>query len=128
MAVTISSAVLADILARAAASPGREVCGILLGAGSISSHVPAANVAVDPRDSFEIDPTALFAAIRVERAGGPPIAGYYHSHPSGRAEPSARDQAEAAGDGRLWLIVGSGEARLWRAEADGFVAVALAIV
>ncbi|WP_414903023.1 Mov34/MPN/PAD-1 family protein [Sphingomonas flavalba] len=128
MTVTISSAVLADIRARAAAEPDREVCGILTGADRISAHVPTANVAAEPHDSFEIDPVALFAAIRAERAGGPPIAGYYHSHPSGSAVPSARDRAAAAGDGRLWLIVGGGEARLWRAEADGFVAVALVVV
>src|SRR3546814_6701011 len=50
---------------------------------------------------------------------GPAIAGCYHSHPCGPAEPSARDAAAAAPDGALWLIVGEIEdgraARLWRA-------------
>jgi proteasome lid subunit RPN8/RPN11 len=123
MRVRISRKVLAEILERAAASPDREICGILLGTGDISGHVSTANVAPTPADSFEIDPAALFAAIRAERGGGAPIAGYYHSHPGGIAEPSARDRAAAAPDGRIWLIVAGDEARMWRATPDGFEAI-----
>ncbi len=81
--------------------------------------VETANVSPDPSTTFEIDPAALFSAIRAERAGGPRILGHYHSHPNGSATPSARDAAMALQPGRLWLIVAAGEARLWREVPGG---------
>lgn len=124
MDVTISSTVLAAILHEAADTPDREVCGLLLGAPTDAGvHVRLArscrNVAPDPARRFEIDPVALFAAHRAARSGGDVVLGHYHSHPSGRPVPSPRDAADAAADGSLWLIVAAGEARLWRAVADG---------
>jgi desampylase len=121
MRVRISSEALAAIRAHAAADPAREVCGLLFGS---DDHVTAVqqvpNVADDPSRHFEIDPAALFAALRAERAGGPRLAGYYHSHPNGRAEPSERDRESAAPDGRLWLIVIADAVTGWRARPDGF--------
>jgi proteasome lid subunit RPN8/RPN11 len=117
----ISRAVLDAIRTHAAAEAPREACGLLFGgAERIDGAMAAANVTDDPRRRFEIDPAALFAAIRAERAGGPRIAGYYHSHPVGRAEPSETDRASAAADGRLWLIVAGQEVTAWRAVAGGF--------
>jgi proteasome lid subunit RPN8/RPN11 len=116
----ISTALLDAILAEARATPTVEVCGLLLGsADAITARVPARNVAVDPHTTFEIDPATLLAAHRAQRRGGPAVIGCYHSHPSGAADPSARDADNAAPDGWLWLIVGAGEARLWRAGATG---------
>ena len=77
------------------------------------------NVAPDPATRFEIDPAALFAGLRAERAGGPRILGHYHSHPNGAPTPSARDAAMASQPGRLWLIVAAGEARMWRERPGG---------
>lgn len=119
MRVAISSGVIDQILAHAAAEPGREVCGLLFGDDShIDAALPTANVAPDPARHFEVDPQALFAAIRAERGGGARLVGHYHSHPSGTSEPSARDAADAE-PGRLWLIVAGEEARLWRSVAGG---------
>jgi proteasome lid subunit RPN8/RPN11 len=116
----ISTALLDAILAEARAAPAVEVCGLLLGsADAITARVPARNVAADPHTAFEVDPTTLFAAHRAQRRGGPAVIGCYHSHPSGGADPSARDAAEALPNGWLWLIVGAGEARLWRTSATG---------
>ncbi|WP_398288699.1 M67 family metallopeptidase [Sphingomonas nostoxanthinifaciens] len=116
----IAADLLDAILAHAAADPTREVCGLLLGsAGQIEEARATANVAADPSCWFEVDPSALIAALRAERRGGPCLIGHYHSHPNGRPEPSPRDAA-AAEPGRLWLIVGGGVARLWCAGADGF--------
>jgi proteasome lid subunit RPN8/RPN11 len=127
MTARISRAVLDAILARAAADPARECCGLLLGAdGRIEAAVPAANVADDPARRFEIDPAALIAAHKAARGGAPGPLGHYHSHPSGDPVPSATDAAQAAPDGRLWLIVTpAGGHALWRAEADGTGATAL---
>jgi desampylase len=121
MIVEISRALRDEIVARALASPEEEICGLLLGRdGLILEAVAVANVAADRARRFELDPQALFAAMRAERAGGLAMIGHYHSHPSGLAEPSACD-AEAAEPGRLWLIVGTGEARLWRAVKGGAI-------
>lgn len=96
-----------------------EHCGLLLG-DAVHIHVAtiARNVAAEPARRFEIDPAALFAALRDERAGGFGIAGYWHSHPSGDAAPSACDAAMANGDGRVWIIVGD-DIRAWRAVPQG---------
>lgn len=120
--VTISSALLDAILAHAAADPEREVCGLLFGRGDgIEDAVAEANVSAHPTDSFELDPAALFAAMRAERGGGRALLGHYHSHPRGPARPSARDAAAAGEPGRLWLIVGDGEVTAWRAVPGGAI-------
>jgi proteasome lid subunit RPN8/RPN11 len=61
----------------------------------------------------------LIAAHKAARAGGPALVGYYHSHPSGPAEPSVRDTEGAMGDGALWLILAGGGARLWLSRTAG---------
>jgi len=120
MNVTIGRATIDALLGLAAAAPAREQCGLLFGASDrIDRAQPADNVADRPTDTFEIDPRALFAALRAERAGGERLIGHYHSHPNGSAEPSPRDLA-AAEPGRLWLILGGGAARLWVMENDQF--------
>lgn len=114
MIVGISRSLLEQIVALAAADQ-HEVCGLLLGtADRIEAIIPAANVAADPARHFELDPAALIAAHRATRSGGRAIIGHYHSHPSGIAAPSATDAACATADESLWLIVGGGEATLWR--------------
>lgn len=118
-AVTISSELHDRLIGEAAASPGVEICGLLFGdATRIDDAAACRNVAARPGNEFEIDPGALIAAHRAARTGGPQLIGHYHSHPFGKAVPSVRD-AEAAGEGDLWLIIGAGDVRLWRAVAGG---------
>ncbi|MDQ1230220.1 M67 family metallopeptidase [Sphingomonas sp. SORGH_AS_0879] len=121
MTVTISSDALDLIDKSAATSPDREICGLLLGQGAhIAVALPCANVAAEPWHRFEIDPAALIAAHRAARGGGPAVIGHYHSHPTGLAEPSPRDAADAAPDGMIWLIAGpAGTITAWRAVAAG---------
>ena len=120
MSVTISSELLAGLLAAADASPDAEICGLLLGTPDHVAEIePCANVAPDPARAFEIDPRALFAAHRRARGGGHAVIGHYHSHPSGQPIPSPRDAAQAMGDGALWLILGGGTARAWRSVEPG---------
>ncbi|MBJ7378145.1 M67 family metallopeptidase [Sphingobium sp.] len=115
MRVEISRILLERIMALAAGDV-HEVCGLLLGSDDrIEAIAPAVNVAPDPARHFELDPATLIAAHRAARSGGPKIIGHYHSHPSGIAAPSATDAACAAPDGNLWLIVGAGDATIWRA-------------
>lgn len=120
MTAIIGHTLLIGLLDAAAAAPDREICGLLFGtADRIDRAEAAANVADRPQDTFEIDPRALFAALRAERAGGERLIGHYHSHPNGSAIPSPRDLA-AAEPGKLWLILAGGVARLWILENGGF--------
>lgn len=121
----LSDAVAQKIRDHAQLAAPLECCGLLLGEGSIITEArPARNVHLSPQTHFEIDPQALIDAHRAERAGGPQVLGYYHSHPRGPAEPSATDRAMAARDGRLWAIVGhNGAIGLWYDGKHGFEAL-----
>lgn len=121
MAITLTSGVLATVLAEAAAAAPREACGLLLGDGAhVAAACAAANIAPDPLTQFEIDPIALIAAHRAARAGGPQLLGYWHSHPNGRDHPSPCDAEAASGDGRIWIIVANGAITCWHDTPDGF--------
>lgn len=122
MTLEVSSEVMEVLLRQAGAAHPRECCGILLGEGNrIATAIPAANVHPTPESHFEVDPQALVDAHRHARSGGPQVVGYYHSHPDGRAEPSATDRVMAANDGSVWAIVGGAEVGFWRLGEDGFV-------
>lgn len=119
-----TSAVVDQLIEEGRNAHPKECCGILLGKGGrIEQALPTANVHPDPARHFEIDPAALIAAHKAARAGGAQIVGYYHSHPRGKAEPSATDRAQAAGDGRIWAIVAGGTVGWWLDGANGFVAL-----
>ncbi|MFA9201867.1 MAG: M67 family metallopeptidase [Cypionkella sp.] len=121
MPLQVTSAAEAEMLAHAAAAHPLEACGLLLGRGRrLAAVTRAANVHPDPGRHFEIDPRALIAAHRAARGGGPEVLGYWHSHPAGPPEPSAADRANAAGDGKVWAIVGAGTVGWWRDAAGGF--------
>ncbi|WP_313538285.1 M67 family metallopeptidase [Sphingomonas sp.] len=120
MGVTISRSILTGMKKASTAASPREACGLLLGAGDrIERFTECANVSDAPEIRFEIDPAALFAALRGERAGGATLLGYWHSHPSGDASPSRTDAAMAAPDGRLWVILGGEYVTCWRAGDGG---------
>jgi desampylase len=75
-----------------------------------------ANVAGNPATAFEIDPAALIAAHKAERAGGAKLIGHYHSHPNGVCAPSTVDARNADVVGQYWLIVAGAEIRVWYVE------------
>ena len=114
--------VVTHIQSHARTASPHECCGIILGTPAhITAAVPSANVHPTPQTRFEIDPQTLIDAHRTARSGGPPIAGYYHSHPHGPAHPSATDRAQAAHDGAIWAIVGeAGDITFWRDDEDRF--------
>ncbi|MFM9976418.1 MAG: M67 family metallopeptidase [Sphingomonadaceae bacterium] len=129
MRLRISRADETLLLDLAADAPGCEVCGLVFGdAGIVEAVVPVANVAADPARHFEIDPAALFEAIRCERNGGPKLLGYFHSHPSGPPLPSATDIHLASGDDKFWLIIGEGKVKAWQPTSDMFAEVAIETV
>lgn len=122
MTLSVSSKVIDSLLRHAVSVHPKECCGILFGEpDAIVSARGADNVHPEPVAHFEIDPRALIEAHRSARGGGPSVAGYYHSHPNGRADPSQADRRHAAGDGLVWAIVADGAVRLWRDDPEGFI-------
>ena len=100
----------------------RECCGLLEGvrggdAFRITTLHPARNLSTD-NDRFEIHPADHFAAIRAARERGHEIVGCYHSHPNGKAEPSARDAEGAWDEGFVWLIAATRPHRFEIAASD----------
>ena len=123
----VSCDALAALVSEAAHAHPRECCGILLGEGSLITAIsPARNVHPAPQTHFEIDPQSLIDAHRDARGGGRQVIGYYHSHPSGRAEPSATDRLMAAADGMVWAIVAGDRVSLWRDAQTGFTPLSYA--
>lgn len=121
MDLAVTSGAMATLLEEAQRAHPLECCGLLLGEqGTVREAQPCANVHPQPACHFEIDPAALIAAHRAARGGGMQVLGYYHSHPNGRAEPSAEDRAQASGDGRIWAIVAGGAVTWWRDMPERF--------
>ena len=94
-----------QVLREANAARPRECCGLIEGtykedaAQALICH-PVRNLAA-ANDCFELDPARHIGLLKSLRGSGREIVGCYHSHPNGRAEPSARDLAgEVDGDPR----------------------------
>jgi proteasome lid subunit RPN8/RPN11 len=113
--VDLPAALAGTIRAKAQAANPRECCGLLEGVrGDASFQVtalhPVRNLSPEPAH-FAMDPQDQFAAQRAARANGRGIIGCYHSHPGGRAQPSAADRAGAGEEDFLWLIAGDEDLR-----------------
>ena len=125
----VHGGVLASLLDNAAQAHPEEACGILFGSAQLITHATATrNIHPTPHSHFEIDPAALIVAHKAVRSGGPTIAGYWHSHPTGSAEPSTTDRASANGDGKVWAIVAGDAVAFWRDLPDGFEALPSRVV
>lgn len=130
MPLRLTRVQLAQLAALAEAAFPREACALLLGRGDgemlqVSRVVPAANIAASPDRDFELDPAVHVAVLRQLRETASPdrVVGHWHSHPNGRAEPSARDAAMIYDPAMLWLISavdanGAAAPRAFRPRAD----------
>jgi len=108
MGVIMPDGLRAQILREAEGAYPCECCGLIEGLREaenfrVTALHPSRNLAERP-DRFDIDPRDQFAAYRRARALHRAIIGCYHSHPNGRAEPSAMDLAGAGEENFLWLI------------------------
>ena len=110
--VALAEGLRAQILGEARAAHPGECCGLLEGLRTqgasgdefrITALHPAKNLAPAP-DRFEIAPEDHIKAFKAARANRHRLIGCYHSHPNGRAEPSAADRAGAGEEDFLWLI------------------------
>ena len=88
------------LAALAEAAPEREVCGLVVGDPAGLAEVwPLTNAAPDPRRAFALGPQDLLEALRRLEREGRTLLAVYHSHPSGGADLSALDLANALSDG-----------------------------
>ena len=69
----------------AIAEEPREACGLIVLLGEVETYVPCKNLA-DEDDYFVLDPSDYAAA---EDKGA--VLAVFHSHPSGRSDPSPND-------------------------------------
>lgn len=88
----------------------RECCGILVGRDEegvylVDKVVPSANLSDTPDKTFEVDMALRLRLQKELRGSDARVIGHYHSHPEGRAEPSARDAERAWEEGMIWLIL-----------------------
>lgn len=111
-ALHLSVQARAALIAAARARWPFEACGVLLGEDAAPSppRVAAAlaldNVAAGHRGTtFALEPADLQRAGAQARARGLELIGFFHSHPGGRAWPSAEDEAAACWPGYHHLIV-----------------------
>lgn len=100
------------MLAAARAAAPIEFIGALGGRWSedelrLERFEPLPNLAAAP-DRFDADPAAFTRACASLLAAAAPFVGFAHSHPDGRAWPSARDRS-ALWAGCAQLIIGLGE-------------------
>lgn len=128
MTFQITQDQLDDIFEHALADSPDECCGILIGdqmTDIVTIHRTrrVANVWDGERTHrFELDARSHVRLQREAREAGLEIVGFYHSHPTGEAVPSAFD-VERAWPGVSYLIVSldgdrRGDARSWRLD-DG---------
>jgi len=109
----LPAALCAQLLAQARAVFPAECCGLLEGVWdgqgvTVSAIHLSANLSPTPKTAFEIDPALHFRLLRGLRRTGRDVVGCYHSHPTGKAQPSSRDRANGCEDGFVWVIVATG--------------------
>lgn len=134
-ALQLPDELAAQVLLASARAYPNEACGLIEGADASDGWRATAiheskNLAADPARHFLIDPQVQFDLLRTLRGRESRVIGCFHSHPNGRAEPSATDRAEAYESGFVYLIAaGAGDVFELKAylfdERAGFSALAL---
>ena len=88
----------------------QEGCGLLVGRRMAERFIPMENT-LGSSTAYEMDPKQLVDTLRALRESGEELVAIYHSHPSGPAEPSARDIAQAFHPEAAHIIVSLAEAK-----------------
>jgi [CysO sulfur-carrier protein]-S-L-cysteine hydrolase len=105
MALILSPAHQAVLLAHVEAERPNEACGLLAGIGGEVRRVyPVENMDHSPTQ-YQMSPTQQIAAFLDLEAAGWELTGIYHSHPAGPTEPSPTDIARAYYPDSIYLII-----------------------
>lgn len=89
--LTISKAVLAELIAAAGKAAPLEACGLLAGRdGKVIKFYPMTNVDASP-EHFGMKPEEQFAAVKDMRQMGLKMLAIWHSHPSSPPRMSEED-------------------------------------
>jgi proteasome lid subunit RPN8/RPN11 len=114
MALILSPADHAALLAQVEAERPNEACGLLGGiAGEIHRVYPVENICHSPT-MYEMNPTQQVAAFLEIEALGWELSGIYHSHPAGPARPSPTDIAKAYYPDSIYLIISPDSDGAWQ--------------
>ena len=125
--VTLSAALLAEIVAQALAEAPLEACGLIVGtaplaAGGRPLRYEACRNALASRSRFSVHPDDLYRVTIAADDAGLVVWGIVHSHPHSPAVPSATDTGLALYPDAVHLLVtlagAEPEVRAWRI-ADG---------
>lgn len=113
----LSRTAVETIRRAAAASPEKEICGLLVGGADAVEAYETPNRHPKPENGFAVCDAAHARLQRQARAAGAKIVGCFHSHPSGETAPSETDLLAANGDGFIWVICApDGRMQAWRAK------------
>ncbi len=128
-ALYLDEAAVRAILAHARAAAPEECVGLLFGREArVDRHVALPNVAKDKRHRFLAEPEALLRALQEAEARGEELLAIYHSHPSGRQEPSLRDLSEARYHAAQLIVVPqSGVVRAFQLDGTHYREIALIV-
>jgi proteasome lid subunit RPN8/RPN11 len=98
------------MIAHARFGAPREACGLLAAddAGRLRMAYCLTNLDASPAE-YTVDPSEHIKALYHAEGNGWHLAGVFHSHPAGRAVPSATDVARALEPEWLYVIVGMAE-------------------
>lgn len=105
----LESTPLEKLYLLAAASPHKEICGIL---ASDYQILPVTNVA-NAGNQFVMHKAEYFRALNKLKAEGLTVFAIYHSHPNGNCDPSAADMEASRRTGHNYLIVTSNKRYSW---------------
>lgn len=108
--LSISRDLYDQIIDHAQEGTPAEICGILGGqfgggTSTVQSVHRARNVAAQPETRYAIDPKQQLELMERIEDLGEDVVGFYHSHPSGPAQPSPTDVTRATWDNRSYVIV-----------------------
>ena len=127
MSVRLAPGLRQEMLAHAEREMPLEACGLLGGRDSeFVLFLPCRNVLQSPT-RYAIGAEEILAAQRRFAKEGLQLAGIFHSHPAGPAQPSQIDLREASYPDAIYLIAAPGaqELRAFRLEDEAMREVAV---
>lgn len=129
MTLVLPAPIRDSIGERARTGAPEEVVGVLAGShgvaeSTVSRAYRANNAADRPTARYEIEPSEAVELLERIDAAGLECVGFYHSHPTGPAEPSETDARLAAWPGYSYVVVSlagpAADLESWRWDGDRF--------